>query len=163
MKVISRIRTSVFALLVTAVVTGCSQASTVGDLKIDELKGVDFGQTKQEVVSALPSYQLSPQPDFEKCSVFACDGLVAKYQTVKFSPKFLFNKKGKLVTINGLIVNSEPVALAELQSFLDGKFGQPQISDTGRLWTDGGVKVVLSSEGNDSGAFNFIAFRSPEY
>jgi hypothetical protein len=82
---------------------------------------------------------------------------------VKFSPKFLFNKKGKLVTINGLIVNSEPVALAELQSFLDGKFGQPQISDTGRLWTDGGVKVVLSSEGNDSGAFNFIAFRSPEY
>jgi hypothetical protein len=32
-----------------------------------------------------------------------------------------------------------------------------------RIWSDGGVKVTLSSQGSDSGAFDFIEFRSPNW
>ena len=164
---IAKIRSVFTASLVTvvmlAVVSACSKASTVADLKIDELKGVDFGQSKKGLAGALPTFQLSPRPDQDNCSVFACDGLEAKYQTIKFAPNFLLNKSGKLVKIDGQIVNSEPVALAELQSYLDETFGQPQINNTSRLWTDGGVRVTLSSQGSDTGVFNFIEFRSPDY
>jgi hypothetical protein len=161
-KLVPRIKSIFATLLVSLVVTGCSKASSVADLKIDELKGVDFGQSREELASALPTYQLSPRPDQDKCSVFTCDGLQAKYQTVKFTPNFLL-VKNRLVRINGVIVNSEPVALAELQSYLDQKFGQPHIRDTSRRWSDGGVNVSLSSQGSDTGAFNFIEFRSPDY
>ena len=152
---------SIFAaFLLTAVVTGCSKASSFADLKIDELKGVDFGEGKQDLAGIFSKYQLSPCPDQNDCSVFTCDGLEAKYRTIKFTPNFLLNKKGKLVDVNGLIVNSEPIALAELQSYLDENFGQPQIKNSSRIWSDGGVKVTLSSQGGDTGAFNFIEFRS---
>jgi hypothetical protein len=155
---------SIFAaFLLTAVVTGCSKASSFADLKIDELKGVDFGESERDLAGVLSRYQLSPCPDQDNCSVFTCDGLEAKYRMIKFTPNFLLNKKGALVMINGLIVNSEPVALAELQSYLDETFGQPQIKNLSRIWSDGGVKVTLSSQGSDSGAFDFIEFRSPNW
>jgi hypothetical protein len=135
----------------------------VPDLNISELKGVQFGQNKQELAAAIGSHELTPRPDQEKCSIYGCDGLIAHYQDIKFSPDFWFNKQGRLVMIDGLIINGNASTLSSLQSYLDGKLGKAQVNDDSDIWTDGGLKVILSSVGSNSGAFNFIRFRSADF
>jgi hypothetical protein len=162
-RAISTIKSICTALLITALVTGCSKASTFADLHIEELKGVSFGQSKQDLASTLSHYQMSALPDKDHCSVFTCDGLEAKYHSIKFAPNFLLTENGKLMKVNGPIVSSDPVALAELQSYLDREFGQPQVKNLSRIWSDGGVRVILSSQGSNTGAFDFIEFRSADY
>ena len=159
-RTIARVATGV--LITALTLSGCSAASTINDLKIDELKGIDFGQTKGEVVAALGRYELRPEADSENYTVFDCDGLVATYDAVKFSPRFLFDKKGKLKIVNGLIINSEPALLVNLETYLEGKFGKAQVKDNSKLYSDGGVKVVLSTSGSATGAYNFISFKSPD-
>lgn len=150
--------------LVLVTLSGCSAASTMGALNIDGLKGVEFGESEGRVRDKLKTYELTPtqSSDPTHYATFACDGLTLTYDAVQFVPNFLF-KKGRLVAIKGFIVNADAQTLVQLQKYLDDKFGQPQIKDGSKQWSDGGVKVSLSSLGRNEGHdYNFIGFVTPD-
>ena len=143
--------------LVAVLLTGCSAASSLVSLKVEGLNQVEFGESLEQVRAEMKPFELLPGPkEDNQVMTYSCDGLTAKYDGCSFFPTFIF-RKGKLIVVQGQIANSGPSLTKDLETDLSARLGTPQVHDDSKLWSDGGVHVVLhcTQEPNQVTAIGF--------
>ena len=73
-----KLLTTIAGVLLSVVsLSGCATSSSLASLDIEGLKGVEFGQSVQEVKTRLPAFQMTPGPASANHKTYRCDGLTA--------------------------------------------------------------------------------------
>jgi hypothetical protein len=145
MSLLANMRAFIAFYTVVGILTGCSAASSLSSLKVEGLKQVEFGESLEQVRAELKPFELLPGPvEDAQVLTYSCDGLTAKYDGCSFVPTFIF-RKGKLMVVQGQITNPGPSLTKDLETDLSARLGTPQVHESSKLWSDGGVHVILYS------------------